>query len=335
MLPKDNLWPIDDHWNFHAGGGQFKTLKIFTSALENRYGAAKDLQDYAMKSQLMAYEGQRAMFEGFAANRFQSSGVIQWMLNNAWPSMIWHLYDYYLMPAGGYFATKMACEPVHVQYSSQDKSIVIVNTTLQDRKDLKLTIGVYDLTSQEKFSQTINVDVPAESNVKTAVLPDIKDLSPTFFVKLTLEDRQQVVSRNFYWLSSTEDVLDWEKSTWYYTPTTSYADMTQLKNLPELQLKISATKMRQGVGREVAHITVSNPSSSLAFFIHLQIQPGRNGETVVPIIWQDNYISLLPGESRDVTASYELKHVAGQTQVLVAQGWNSARVEIPLRWRSK
>jgi exo-1,4-beta-D-glucosaminidase len=74
--------------------------------LENRYGAAKDLQDYAMKSQLMAYEGQRAMFEGFAANRFQSSGVIQWMLNNAWPSMIWHLYDYYLMPAGGYFAPR-------------------------------------------------------------------------------------------------------------------------------------------------------------------------------------------------------------------------------------
>ena len=59
-----------------------------------------------MKSQLMAYEGQRAMFEGFAANRFQSSGVIQWMLNNAWPSMIWHLYDYYLMPAGGYFAPR-------------------------------------------------------------------------------------------------------------------------------------------------------------------------------------------------------------------------------------
>ena len=122
--------------------------------------------------------------------------------------MIWHLYDYYLTPAGGYFGTKTACEPVHAQYSHTDKSIVIVNTTQQEQKGLKLTIGVYDLASKEKFSQTINVDVPAESNVKAGVLPDIKDLSPTFFVKLTLEDRQQIVSRNFYWLSSTNDVLD-------------------------------------------------------------------------------------------------------------------------------
>jgi exo-1,4-beta-D-glucosaminidase len=335
MLPKDQLWPINDRWNFHAGGGQFKTLQIFTSALENRYGAAKDLDDYAIKSQLMAYEGQRAMFEGFAANRFQSSGVIQWMLNNAWPSMIWHLYDYYLMPAGGYFGTKTACEPVHVQYSYTDKSIMIVNTTQQERKNLKLTIGVYDLASREKFSQTIDVDVPAESNVKAAVLPAIKELSPTFFVKLTLKDRQEIVSRNFYWLSSTEDVLDWEKSTWYYTPTSSYADMTQLKDLPQVRLKISGTRTRQGVEREAAHVTISNPSSSLAFFIHLQIQPGREGETVTPIIWQDNFVSLLPGESRSLTASYETKHVGSQTPVLVAQGWNGARIEIPLPLRSR
>src|SRR5678809_188339 len=98
------------------------------------------------------------------------------MLNNAWPSMIWHLYDYYLLPAGGYFGTKTACEPVHPQYSYTDKAIVIVNTT-QQRKDLKLTVAIYDTASQEKFSQMINVDVPAESNVKAAVLPTIKDLS--------------------------------------------------------------------------------------------------------------------------------------------------------------
>jgi exo-1,4-beta-D-glucosaminidase len=333
MLPGDHLWPIDDHWNYHAGGGQFKTLKIFTSALESRYGPAKDLVDYSMKSQLMAYEGQRAMFEGFATNRYQSTGVIQWMLNNAWPSMIWHLYDYYLMPAGGYFGTKTACEPLHVQYSYHDKSIVIVNTTPQQRKDLKLTIAVYDLASQQKFSKTMSVNVPAESNITAAVLPSVTDLSATYFLKLSLEDRQQIVSRNFYWLSSTEDVLDWEKSTWYYTPTSSYADMTQLKNLPEVELKISATKTRQVVGKEVAHITVSNPNPSLAFFVHLQIQPGRNGETVVPIVWQDNYISLLPGETREVTATYETKDVGSQAPVVIAEGWNTRRVTVPLKLR--
>jgi exo-1,4-beta-D-glucosaminidase len=285
-----------------------------------------------MKSQLMTYEGQRAMFEGFA-NSSQANGAIQWMLNNAWPSMIWHLYDYYLTPAGGYFGTKTACEPVHAQYSYNDKSIVIVNTTPQERKGLKLTIGVYDLASKEKFSKTIDIDVPAGSNVKAAVLPSIKDLSATFFVRLTLEDRQRIMSRNFYWLSSTDDVLDWEKSTWYYTPTSSYADMTQLKNLPEVQLKISGTRTRQAVGKETAHVTISNPSSSLAFFIHLQIQPGRDGETVTPIVWQDNYISLLPGETREVTATYETKDAGSQAPVVVAEGWNTPRVTVPLSVR--
>jgi exo-1,4-beta-D-glucosaminidase len=273
------------------------------------------------------------MFEGFAANRFQSSGVIQWMLNNAWPSMIWHLYDYYLMPAGGYFGTKTACEPVHAQYSYNDKSIVIVNTTQREQKGLKLTIAVYDLASAQKFSQTIDVDVPAQSNVRATVLPDIKDLSQTFFVKLTLKDRAEIVSQNLYWLSSTNDVLDWDKSTWYFTPTSAYADMTQLKSLPEVQLKISATKTRQAVGKEVARITVSNPSPTLAFFVHLQIQPGRNGETVVPIVWQDNYISLVPGETREVSATYETKDVGSQVPVVVAEGWNTPRVTVPLRVR--
>ena len=111
MLPADHLWPIDDVWNYHAGGGQFRTIQTFTDALTARYGAATSIEDYALKAQLMTYEGERAMFEGYARNQFTSTGVIQWMLNNAWPSMIWHLYDYYLRPGGGYFGTKKACEP--------------------------------------------------------------------------------------------------------------------------------------------------------------------------------------------------------------------------------
>jgi len=88
MLPPDHLWPIDEVWNYHAGGGQFKDLKVFTGALEGRYGKATDVADYARKAQALAYEGQRAMFEGYARNKYTSTDVIQWMLNNAWPSMI-------------------------------------------------------------------------------------------------------------------------------------------------------------------------------------------------------------------------------------------------------
>ena len=98
MLPPDHLWPPDSWWDYHAGGSAFRNLDVFTDAMNHRYGAANNLQDYTMKAQVMAYEGERAMFEAFGRNKYTATGVIQWMLNNAWPSTIWHLYDYYMRP---------------------------------------------------------------------------------------------------------------------------------------------------------------------------------------------------------------------------------------------
>jgi exo-1,4-beta-D-glucosaminidase len=247
MLPPEHIWPIDEVWSYHAGGGQFKTLTVFTDALNARYGTAKNVEDYAMKSQLMTYEGQRAMFEGYARNKYTSTGVVQWMLNNAWPSLIWHLYDYYLLPGGGYFGTKKACEPVHVQYSYDDRSIVAVNNTRRTQPRLKLTAQVFDLDLAEKFTKTVDLDLPADANVRAFVIPELQALTQTYFLKLTLEAQDgALLSSNFYWLSMKEDELDWTKSTWYYTPTQSYADYTPLQNLAPVVLNASGSTVRRG-----------------------------------------------------------------------------------------
>jgi len=147
MLPPDHLWPIDNFWDYHAGGDEFKNIAVFTSALEARYGKATGVEDYARKAQALAYEGERAMFEAFGRNKYTSTGVIQWMLNNAWPSMIWHLYDYYLRPGGGYFGSKLACEPLHVQYSYDDRTIAIVNDRLDPANGLTVSAKVFDRSS--------------------------------------------------------------------------------------------------------------------------------------------------------------------------------------------
>jgi exo-1,4-beta-D-glucosaminidase len=330
ILSPKHLWPIDDYWNYHAGGGQFKDLKVFTEALNARYGLAKDAPDYALKSQLMAYEGQRAMFEAYAGNRYKSTGVIQWMLNNAWPSMIWHLYDYYLTPGGGYFGTKKACEPVHVQYSYADKSVVAVNTTQRPLRNLKLTAQVYDINLTEKFAKVTPLDLPADANATTFVIPQIQDLSITYFLRLMLEDGNgQLLSSNFYWLSSKDDVLNWQKSTWYYTPTSSYADMTRLQELPPAKLSLSTRAMRKD-GEEVAHVSLSNPSRNIAFFIHLRIKQGHSDRDVLPVIWQDNYFSLLPGERREVTARYKLSDLGKTAPIVAVDGWNISPLTAPV-----
>ncbi len=172
MLPKDHLWPIDNVWSYHAGGGPFKHLDIFTEALQKRLGDATGVEDYARKAQVMAYDGERAMFEAYGRNKFDSTGVIQWMMNNAWPSMIWHLYDYYLRPGGGYFGAKKACEPLHIQYSYDDRSVVVVNNYYKDFQHLKASARIYNLDMAEKYTFQADVDAAANQSQRAFVLPE-------------------------------------------------------------------------------------------------------------------------------------------------------------------
>jgi exo-1,4-beta-D-glucosaminidase len=125
-------------------------VNVFSDGLNRRYGQATSLDDYERKAQAMTYDGQRAMFEAYARNKYTATGVIQWMLDNAWPSLIWHLYDYYLVPAGGYFGTKKACEPVHVQYSYDDNSVAVINGSYAALKGLKVSAKIYNLDAKKK-----------------------------------------------------------------------------------------------------------------------------------------------------------------------------------------
>jgi len=147
-------------------------------------------------------------------------------------------------------------------------------------------------------------------------------LTQTYFLKLTLEANDgALLSSNFYWLSTKEDELDWTKSTWYYTPTQSYADYTQLQNLAPVTLNASGSIVRRG-DNEVAHITLENPSRNLAFFVRLQILNRSGGEEILPVVWQDNYFSMLPGEKREVTATYRIEDSQDARPSLVVGGWN-------------
>ncbi len=322
FLPKDHMWPIDDYWNYHAGGGAFKDIHVFTDALNARYGKADNVQDYAFKSQLMAYEGIRAMYEAYSRNKYTSTGVIQWMLNNAWPSMIWHLYDYYLRPGGGYFGAKTAMQPLHPVYGYDDRSISLVSSQYDDASSLKLTAKVYNLDMSEKFSKEETVNAAADSTNKVFTLPEIQGLSPTYFLRLTVQDSTgKVVGSNFYWLSTSPETLDWEKSNWYTTPTKTYADFTALSQLPKVKLNVTSTSERKG-DEGITRVKLQNPSKDLAFFVRLKVDKGKGGEEILPVGWEDNYISLLPGEQREIKASYHARDLGAAKPFVEVSGWN-------------
>ena len=333
FIPKEHLWPMDDVWNYHAGGERFTTVNVFTDGLNRRYGTAASLEDYERKAQAAAYDGERAMFEAYGRNKYVSTGVIQWMLNNAWPSLIWHLYDYYLVPGGGYFGTKKAMERVHVQYDYDDQSVAVVNDTYDEHAGMNVRARIYSIDGKLLADKEQLLDVPADSAVKAFNLPKVDGLSMTYFVKLDLRDaRGKNVSDNFYWLSAKADTLDWaHKQDTVYTPQAEFGDLTGLNSLPQVKLQTSAVlEQNSGATRGKAHVRVKNASSSVAFQVRVRLADKKDDSDLVPVLWEDNYFSLLPSEERIVTATYDTATLRGARPVIQVGGFNIVAGEIAL-----
>ncbi len=325
FIPKNHLWPIDEYWNFHSGRDRFATVNVFTDALTKRYGAASSLDDYERKAQAMAYDNERSMFEAYARKKYASTGVIQWMLDNAWPSLIWHLYDYYLVPAGGYFGTKKAQEIVHVQYDYNDNSVAVVNGTYEPIKGLEATARLFNVDGKEIDSKNVKIDLAADAAVKAFDLPKPANLSKTYFLKLYLHDASgALISDNFYWLSTKLDTLDWSRrKDTVYTPQKDFADLTGLNTMPQVKLEMTSSA-RADSGKGIVTVKMKNPSSSVAFQVHLRITKGKDGDDLVPIFWDDNYFSLLPGEEKSVSATYDVTDAEDKSPVLELDGYNIA-----------
>jgi exo-1,4-beta-D-glucosaminidase len=332
FIPQQHLWPIDDVWNYHAGGERFTTVNVFTDALNRRYGPATSLDDYERKAQAMTYDGQRAMFEAYARNKYTATGVIQWMLNNAWPSLIWHLYDYYMVPAGGYFGTKKATELVHVQYSYDDNSVAVINGTNEAVKGTKVTAKLYNIDAKEKGSRAASLDLAPDSSTKAFELPKIDDLTKTYFLRLELHDPSgKLLSDNFYWLSTKPDTLDWKhKQDTVYTPQAEFGDLTGLNSLPPAQIIVSQQALGKRGRNNTMTLMIENRGEGVAFMVHPRVTRGKGGEDVAPIFWSDNYFSLLPGEKLRVTARYDDPALAGKEAVLEMEGYNVVPGSIPV-----
>ena len=317
FIPESSIWPPDGIWSLHFGGGEFKKLAVYNEALEASYGPAKDLEDYLRVSQTMAYTGERAMFEAYGRNKYTSTGVIQWMLNNAWPSMIWHLYDYYLDAGGGYYGAKKACEPIHIQYSYDDHSVYVVNSEYHPEGKLEATVNLYDANLKPLFSQQAAISSEADSSLKALTIPDDNFAagSSLYFVQLTLKDpKGEIISRNFYWLPTKLTEFDWSKTDYTHTPAISHENLTALRQLPKAEVESSLNIEPNGT----VSVRLHNPSKALAFQVNVDAVDNA-GQDITPLPWSDNYIELMPGETRVLTAKPSTIEAPAS---LIVSGWN-------------
>jgi exo-1,4-beta-D-glucosaminidase len=324
MLGAEHLWPPDELWTLHSGGGPFKDRDLFDTALAQRYGAPSGLDDYVWKAQLACYEAERAMFEAYGRRKYRATGVIQWMLNNAWPSLIWHLWDHALRTAGGYFGTKKACEPLHIQYDAGEESVSIVSDLPETTPELTARVRLVDLELCERYRHETRIVVPADGVLMLCTLPDRASFGRTHFLVLELERADgATLSRNFYWLSTERDVVDHERANWYMAPLTSFADYQALASLPAAELRLERGSTESSAPLSVR---LCNSGTALAFFTRLRLLDSK-GDDVLPACFSDNYVSLLPGESIDLSISAPSLSSAAAVE---ASCGTSCRVTLPL-----
>jgi exo-1,4-beta-D-glucosaminidase len=323
FLPDPEAWPPSATWSYHYGSGGFATLKVLDEAMEAVYAKPHSAADYERLAGTMEYDSERAMFEAYSKNKYTSTGVVQWMLNNAWPSMIWHLYDYNLDAGAGYFGAKKACEPLHIQYSYDDLSVVVVNSTYEPVAGLHASVHVHNLAWKELYSSDATLSAAADSTQRVFSIPEglYEGADRIFLIDLTLSDASgNMVSRNFYWVPGTLTAFAWPKSEYTHTPATRHEDMTALANLPAAKVSARAEIEHTPRGREL-RLHLDNGSGVLAFQISAAVRTPSGG-LIAPVLWSDNWIELVPGESRTLTALLP-DSAPGDTIVQIG-GWNIA-----------
>ena len=327
FLPDPEAWPPTANWTYHNGGGEFTNLRVFGDAMEAIYAKPNSAADFERLSQTMEYDSERAMYEAYSKNKYTSTGVIQWMLNNAWPSMIWHLFDYNFDAGGGYFGAKKACEPLHIQYSYDDRSVVVVNSTYKQATGLVADVVVRGLKWNELFRSESTINAHADSSQRAFEIPNsvFSSTETIVFVDLTLKDSSgRLVSRNFYWVPATLTTFDWDKTDYTHTPAERYENLTALTTLPAATVTAHAEIANTANGRKIT-LHLDNTASGLAFQVNAAVRTA-SGDLVAPVIWSDNWIELAPGEKETLTAL--LPEDAPASPIIQVAGWNVAAATV-------
>jgi exo-1,4-beta-D-glucosaminidase len=319
MFPADHLWPMDSVWKYHCARGHFGSLDRYFEAFTNRYGSVTGVDEFAFKSQAANYEAIRPMYEAFAVNLPHTTGIIQWMLNPSWPKMFWQLYDYYLVPGGAFFGAKKGAAPMAVIYNYGNQGVYVVNQTGKDFGSRRTTITVYDLNSKIVLEQTVTNADPIYGSQKIFDLSTLAPPTPVHFVNLhsVTDAGPAATADNFYWLSTRPDVLDEAKTQWYVTPIKSFADLTALNEMPDAQVQSGVSYKVSDKGTD-AEVTLKNTGDTLAFFIEMRIVGADSQQSLTPVLWDDNYVSLPP----QATKVFHAHFPTGEKPELKLRGWN-------------
>jgi exo-1,4-beta-D-glucosaminidase len=353
------LWQNPDYNQYHAnyepdlpgpanGGYSFGTLHDLDTSIANRYGAWSSLDQYVNEAQVQNYETQRAQFEAYIDHstnkRAPSTGIVYWQLNKGWPTLLWDLYNNDSDQAGSYFGAKKANERLHVLYAYDTGTVSVDNLGDRARHGLSVQANVYDVDGRLLDHRTASdVSVAGQGVARHLLHPAVPSTTAppapakTYFVELLIRGNGKVVDRNVYWLSTQRDLVNWAKTIGNPQATmTQFANLTQLKSLPTATVLVAAHTVSAGRGEQQTNVTITNTSTkpTVAFFLRADVRRGSVSGTpapgdneVLPVFWSDNDVTLWPGESETLHATYRRSDLGGAAPVVSVSGWNGGATQ--------
>ena len=301
MMPESAMWPQGNMWGIHdlaLGGAQGGAA--YRDMIDNGYGGAASAAEWVTLAQFINYNGYRAMFEAQSKNRM---GLLIWMSHSCWPSLVWQTYDYYFEPTAAYFGAKKASEPMHIQWNPVTESVEVVNYSAGQAKGLTARVEVLNLDGAVKWEKTAMVDSAEDSTAAPIQIQYPPDLTAVHFIRLKLTRGADIISENFYWRGLEE------------------GNYRALRDLPKVKVDAS-TRVDRRAERWVLTTELHNTSDRPALMVRLKVVREKSGDRILPAIYNDNYVSLMPGERRTVRAEVEQADSRGETPAMVVEGFN-------------
>jgi exo-1,4-beta-D-glucosaminidase len=320
ILPKiipDLIWdkslpfPLNHTWGYHDAATGNGRWDLYYKEMVRRYGEPSGMEDFCNKMQLMNAIGYQGIFESAGHKLNDIGGIMLWKLNAAFPSVVWQVYDWFLLPNSGYYFMQNACEPIHIQLNLSNDKVTVINRTYKQVAGLRAFADIYNFDSGSVFHEEVNVTLGPSDVKETSSLENVmKGAKGISFIVLNLKNSAgNTISHNVYWLS----------------PDNEYKTLSELKPSAVKVNIISKQKSKSDTGW---NIQISNRSDRIAFFIRPQVI--ADGEEVLPSFWSKSYFTLAPGESTSATVVCPASELIGHSSVLKVSGWNIDPVEISL-----
>ena len=222
-----------------------------------------------------------------------------WKLNATWPQVLWQIYDWFLNPNAGYYYAKNALEPLHIQMNEHNRMVSVINTMHRSHEELTADIRLYDFNMNIAWQKQQQLSIGEDRYQELFAIPQPEGITPVYFARLLLKDKNgKVVSENFYWLSAD-----------------GKNDFRAIAQMPKVDLQLTSTTTTKD-GDIVMNIKAKNPTNRLAFMHRLMITKGNSDDEVLPTFWTDNFLTILPGEECEVTATFARQDLDGAIPVL-------------------